>query len=93
MRAFHHLRAVAAQFDAKVAELRARDDVMHPPSGWVHVRLWWRADDPIGDDYIATAQMIGAARDTVAPEYWPLLEAYFRALAAPRQAKRPAAAP
>ncbi len=37
----------------------AEDDAMHPPSGWVHVRLWWRADGQIDDDYIATVQMVG----------------------------------
>ena len=37
----------------------AQDDAMHPPSGWVHVRLWWRADGEIDDDYIATVQMVG----------------------------------
>ena len=25
-------------------QLAATDDAMHPPSGWVHVRLWWEAD-------------------------------------------------
>ena len=40
-------------------ELSARDEVSHPPSGWVHVRLWWRADAPLDDDYIAMAQMVG----------------------------------
>ena len=37
----------------------ATDDEMHPPSGWIHLRLWWQATGEIGDDYIATAQMIG----------------------------------
>jgi len=37
----------------------AQDEAMHPPSGWVHVRLWWRADGEIDDDYIATVQMVG----------------------------------
>jgi uncharacterized membrane protein len=39
--------------------LAATDDALHPPSGWVHVRLWWEATGPISDDYIATVQMIG----------------------------------
>ncbi|MCC9077905.1 glycosyltransferase family 39 protein [Litorilinea aerophila] len=39
--------------------LRARDDEMHPPSGWVHVRLWWQARGPIAGDYTATAQVVG----------------------------------
>lgn len=37
----------------------ATDERMHPPSGWVHVRLWWQATGPITDDYIATVQMVG----------------------------------
>ncbi|MEZ4618094.1 MAG: glycosyltransferase family 39 protein [Caldilineaceae bacterium] len=37
----------------------ARDEIMHPPSGWVHVRLWWRATGSIDDDYIATAEVVG----------------------------------
>ena len=37
----------------------AADERMHPPSGWVHVRLWWRATGPIADDYIASVQMVG----------------------------------
>ncbi len=27
----------------------AVDTRLHPPSGWVHVRLWWRADAPLPD--------------------------------------------
>jgi 4-amino-4-deoxy-L-arabinose transferase-like glycosyltransferase len=37
----------------------ARDERMHPPSGWVHVRLWWQAAGAIDDDYIATVRMVG----------------------------------
>ncbi len=37
----------------------AQETMMHPPSGWVHVRLWWRAVGPIGDDYIASAEVVG----------------------------------
>lgn len=37
----------------------ARDEFMHPPSGWVHVRLWWQPTASLGDDYVATAQVIG----------------------------------
>jgi 4-amino-4-deoxy-L-arabinose transferase-like glycosyltransferase len=41
-------------------QLAARDDQLHPPSGWVHVRLWWQTISPLDDDYIATAQVVGA---------------------------------
>ncbi len=34
---------------------------MHPPSGWVHVRLWWHTDQPPAHDYV-TAQVIGGGR-------------------------------
>lgn len=37
----------------------AREEIMHPPSGWVHVRLWWRAIGEIDDDYVATAEVVG----------------------------------
>lgn len=37
----------------------AREEMMHPPSGWVHVRLWWQATAPLDTDYIATAKVIG----------------------------------
>ncbi|MFN8444599.1 MAG: glycosyltransferase family 39 protein [Caldilineaceae bacterium] len=37
----------------------AQDETMHPPSGWVHVRLWWQATDKITEDYIASVQMVG----------------------------------
>lgn len=44
-------------------QVAAGDERMHPPSGWVHVRLWWQAVDPqttpIGSDYIATVRMVG----------------------------------
>lgn len=40
-------------------QVAAQDDQMHPPSGWVHVRLWWQATGPIADNYIATADVVG----------------------------------
>jgi uncharacterized membrane protein len=39
--------------------LAAQEAQLHPPSGWVHVRLWWQAVSAISDDYMATAQMVG----------------------------------
>lgn len=39
--------------------IAARDEQLHPPSGWVHIRLWWRATDSIAEDYQPIAQMIG----------------------------------
>jgi hypothetical protein len=50
---------VLAACEVITPEVAARDERMHPPSGWVHVRLWWQASGPIGDDYIATVRMVG----------------------------------
>ena len=60
--------------------LSATDAEMHPPSGWVHVRIWWQATGPIADDYLSRAQMVGPEgiwgerlqRDWLAPESDPL---------------------
>jgi len=37
----------------------AQDSELHPPSGWVHVRLWWQAQQQLAGDYVTTAQVIG----------------------------------
>jgi hypothetical protein len=50
---------VLAACEIITLEVAARDERMHPPSGWVHVRLWWQAHRPIDDDYVATVRMIG----------------------------------
>lgn len=60
-------------------QVSAQDDQMHPPSGWVHVRLWWRATGSIADNYIATADVVGPEgawgvrlyRDNEALRRWP----------------------
>jgi uncharacterized membrane protein len=60
-------------------QVQAADDQMHPPSGWVHVRLWWRRTGEISDDYLATVQMVGSEgvwgdrlyRDNEALRRWP----------------------
>jgi 4-amino-4-deoxy-L-arabinose transferase-like glycosyltransferase len=39
--------------------LTARDEIMHPPSGWAHVRLWWRVYQPLADDYVASVRLVG----------------------------------
>ena len=59
--------------------LPATDERMHPPSGWVHVRLWWQATGAIASDYIPTVQMVGPEgvwgdrlyRDNEALRRWP----------------------
>ncbi|MFN8466381.1 MAG: glycosyltransferase family 39 protein [Caldilineaceae bacterium] len=40
-------------------EVAAQDERMHPPSGWVHVRLWWQAQGQVDGDYVATVRMVG----------------------------------
>ena len=50
---------VLAACEITTPEASARDERMHPPSGWVHVRLWWQATGPIDGDYIATVRMVG----------------------------------
>ena len=35
----------------------ATDDTYHPPSGWIHVTLYWEALDPLLVDYHATVRM------------------------------------
>jgi hypothetical protein len=60
-------------------QVAAQDEQMHPPSGWVHVRLWWRATAPLTDNYIATAEVVGPEgawgvrlyRDNEALRRWP----------------------
>ncbi len=58
---------------------RAEDADMHPPSGWVHVRLWWHTDQPPAHDYVTTAQVIGPEgvwgdrlfRENETKAFWP----------------------
>ncbi len=60
-------------------QVAAQDEQMHPPSGWVHVRLWWRATASIADNYTATADVVGPEgawgvrlyRDNEALRRWP----------------------
>lgn len=40
--------------------LRATDQELHPPSGWVHVRLWWRVAADTLHDYTITARVVNA---------------------------------
>lgn len=39
----------------------AADELLHPPSGWAHVRLWWQARGPIEGDYRARVRVADAA--------------------------------
>jgi len=37
----------------------AKDERMHPPSGWVHARLWLRATGPVSEDYALQVRVVG----------------------------------
>ena len=50
---------VLAACEVLTPEVAARDERMHPPSGWVHVRLWWQAQGKVDGDYVATVRMVG----------------------------------
>jgi hypothetical protein len=57
----------------------AQDEFMHPPSGWVHVRLWWQATSMLDSDYTSTAKVVGPQgiwgdklpRATESMRFWP----------------------
>jgi hypothetical protein len=38
--------------------VRAGDDLFHPPSGWVHVTLFWTADSSLGGNYTPFVHLI-----------------------------------
>ncbi len=52
------LRLVGHQTDPAVS---ANDDLFHPPSGWVHVTLYWQADNPIEGDLSPFVHLVGPA--------------------------------
>jgi hypothetical protein len=52
-----NLRLVACE--VLTPELTAADERMHPPSGWVHVRLWWQAIGAVEQAYMPVVQMVG----------------------------------
>ena len=49
------VRLVGYELDGGV--FSATDDTYHPPSGWIHVTLYWEALDPLLVDYHATVRM------------------------------------
>jgi|GEM_PF-571768 len=52
-----NLRLLACE--VMTPETAATDTRLHPPSGWVHVRLWWQATGAVDQDYISSVQMVG----------------------------------
>ena len=60
-------RLVDALFDDKVRlagyeldgeAFSATDDTYHPPSGWIHVTLYWQPLVPLTEEYMAAVQLI-----------------------------------
>ena len=46
-----------AACEVTTPRVSATDQQLHPPSGWVHVRLWWQATGAIAADYSVSAQV------------------------------------
>ncbi|MBX3000759.1 MAG: glycosyltransferase family 39 protein [Caldilineaceae bacterium] len=51
---------ILAACEILTPEVAARDEIMHPPSGWVHVRLWWQATQPLPKDFQRMVRLIGS---------------------------------
>ncbi|MCG3208736.1 MAG: hypothetical protein FOGNACKC_02348 [Anaerolineae bacterium] len=47
-----------AGFQAEAAA-SATDDLFHPPSGWLHVILYWQATQPIADNAVPLVNLVG----------------------------------
>ncbi len=58
MRFDNGLRLAGYQADATAS---ATDDLFHPPSGWVHVVLYWDATRPVADDAAPFVHLVGPA--------------------------------
>lgn len=39
-------------------QVRATDDLFHPPSGWIHVVTYWRRDEPCTQNYTPFVHMV-----------------------------------
>jgi len=50
------MRLVGYQIESPVA---ATDDLFHPPSGWVHVILYWTANQPITREMVPYVHVVG----------------------------------
>lgn len=53
------LRLLACQHSP--GPVASRDDLFHPPSGWVHVTTYWTVDEPVGKDLFPQVQMVDGA--------------------------------
>jgi hypothetical protein len=72
------LRLLACQHSP--GPVAARDDVFHPPSGWVHVTTYWTVDEPVDGDRSPQVQLVDGAgqiwgaslqRDADTMHVWP----------------------
>jgi 4-amino-4-deoxy-L-arabinose transferase-like glycosyltransferase len=50
---------VLAACEITTAEVSATDEAMHPPNGWVHVRLWWQVTGAVERDYRSMIHILG----------------------------------
>ncbi|HUW15016.1 MAG TPA: hypothetical protein VM537_35185, partial [Anaerolineae bacterium] len=48
----------------------ATDDRSHPPSGWVHVQLYWQATETPSADYVATVRMVDSLGQVWGDRLW-----------------------
>lgn len=39
-------------------QVRAMDDLFHPPSGWIHVVTYWRRDEPCAQNFMPFVHMV-----------------------------------
>ena len=53
------VRLVAYEVDGEA--FAATDDTYHPPSGWIHISLYWQAVTRLPEEYTATVRMIDDA--------------------------------
>jgi len=54
------VRLVGYELDGEV--FSATDDTYHPPSGWIHVTLYWQPLVPLSEEYVADIHVVDDAR-------------------------------
>lgn len=53
------VRLAAYELDGEA--FSATDDTYHPPSGWIHVTLYWQSLVPLTEEYVATVELVDDA--------------------------------
>jgi 4-amino-4-deoxy-L-arabinose transferase-like glycosyltransferase len=51
---------ILAACEILTPEVAVIDEMMHPPSGWVHVRLWWQPTQSISEDYRNNVRVVAS---------------------------------